>query len=373
MKYYLLLIFILISLSAYSQDNNWYPFEIGEEEKALTGYKDAEGNIMIEPRFKGYLMLRIPFTDIIAVEEELEEERIAYYLSKDGRKFGQDSMYIFDMAFDCEREGFIRFQPDGQDRTGLFNRKGEIVIPPDYNYISEVNNGLLIGLKNARKEHWDKDHDKNGGCDHWSWVDGTEYLLDTANNVLIENFKYNPHHDFHSMRVEDKSSADTLRDSYLGINGKYYIFVNNEKTFRYWFFNEFLQDLTKEGLKRNSFKYISWQDKSHYGMTRNKILIDTNYELIKDRISEVLKDNYEYFISLDRYLSFRVEYNMGYSFDDYFDNCGNLKYRQYPKFDVVITHHDENGKFGFQDHFDFLKIDGEYKLIGLTLREAKLK
>jgi len=370
MKYFFLLLLTYISLSANSQNDNWYPFEVGEEENALIGYKDVEGNVMIKPRFKGFLMSRVPFTDIIAVEEEVETERIAYYLSKDGQKFGQDSMYVFDMAFDCEREGFIRFQPDGWDRTGLFNRKGEIVIPPDYNYISEVNNGLVFALKDARKEYWDKNHDENGGCDHWSWVDGIECLLDTANNVLIENFKYNPHHDFHSIRVEDVPSTDTLRDSYLGVNGKYYTFINNEKAFKYWFFNEFLKDLSEDRLKRNSFKYISWQDNLNFGVAQNEEFIDANYELIKDRISEILRDDCEYFMSLDGYLNSRVEYDNGYSFDDYFDNCGNLKFHRYPKFDIIVNYLYKNEVIKYQDHFNFLKTDGEYKLIGLTLREA---
>lgn len=375
MKFYLFFLLTLSSLSVYSQSNVWYPFETEteDEEEALIGYKDKDGKIMIEPRFNGVLMSLIPFTEIVAVEEDIEDKHVSYYITKDGRKFGQDSMYIFDTAFDCEREGFIRFQPKGREKTGLFNKKGEVVIPADYNYLSEVNNGFVVGLKNARKEYLDDGHNGNGGCNHWRWVDGIEYLLDTANTILVENFKYNPNIDFYSINIENNQSADTLRDSYLGVNGKYYTFVNNEKAFKYWLFEDFLKNFSKENLTEKSLKFISWSDKSHDGVTENKELIESNYNSIKNSIFEVLKDNCDYQIFLDEDFRLNTESDMIGSFDDYYDNCGNLKFHQYPKFELIINHYDKNGKNDFQESFDFIKIGNKYKLSGLSLSEANFK
>jgi hypothetical protein len=47
------------------------------------------------------------------------------------------------------------------DKVGMFNRNGEVVIPAIYNDMTEVNNGLVIALKDAEKKYWDE-HQHSG-------------------------------------------------------------------------------------------------------------------------------------------------------------------------------------------------------------------
>ncbi len=42
-----------------------------------------------------------------------------------------------------------------------------------------------------------------------------------------------------------KPSKDISRESFPGINSKYYTFVNNEKLFNSWFHNDFQKQLSK--------------------------------------------------------------------------------------------------------------------------------
>ncbi|WHT39712.1 hypothetical protein QNH98_03240 [Myroides sp. mNGS23_01] len=87
----------------------------------------------------------------MAVSEEVGESWKNYYLTKEGRSVGVDSLYIFDNGSDCESEGFIRFRDSKTDQAGMFNSKGDIAIPAVYNDLTRVRNGMIIGLKGAEK------------------------------------------------------------------------------------------------------------------------------------------------------------------------------------------------------------------------------
>ncbi|MHC0443614.1 WG repeat-containing protein, partial [Flavobacterium sp. 3-210] len=76
----------------------------------------------------------------------------SYYLTKQGKIVGRDSLYVFDNGPDCENEGFIRFTNHKTDKMGIFNSEGKIVIPAQYSALTKVRNGLIVVLKDAEKQ-----------------------------------------------------------------------------------------------------------------------------------------------------------------------------------------------------------------------------
>ena len=128
-----------------------------------------------------------------------------------------------------------------------------------------------------------------------------------------------------------------------------------------------MPNFTEENLIRNSYDRIAWQDVSYTAVTEKKEFIGRHFELIKDRILEITKNDCKYQIMQDRYINL----DLASDFEIYYDNCGALKYQQYPLFDIIISYY-KDGNFMYQNHFDFLKTDNGFKLIGLTIRDGRL-
>ena len=96
------------------------------------------------------------FDEIIAVNDETNGKWESYYLTKAGKKFGNDSLEFYDNSPVCESEGFITFRDRKTDKAGMFNRNGDIVIPAKYNFLSKVVNGMSTGLIGAEKHYIDE-------------------------------------------------------------------------------------------------------------------------------------------------------------------------------------------------------------------------
>src|SRR5687768_8162232 len=178
MKYYVLTYLLtLLSCTLLAQSNDpWFSF--WNKDTSLIGFKDKNGIVKIEPKFNG-LTTGGKFENIIAVTEEINGSWNSYYLTKTGRMIGKDSLHIFDNSTDCENEGFIRFHDQKTDKAGMFNIKGDIAIPATYNDITRVRNGMIIALTGAKKKQLGE---------HYSWEGGRQLLIDTNNNVIIDNF-----------------------------------------------------------------------------------------------------------------------------------------------------------------------------------------
>lgn len=358
-------IFILIGCSIYTQeDSSWTAFWNYDSE--LMGFKDQNGNIRIEPKYMGFTIAR-KFDKIITVMEQNNGKYETYYLTKSGKIVGRDKIYIFDNSPDCESEGFIRFRDKKTDKVGMYNGKGEIVIPAEYNDLTKVRNGLVIALKGAKKKYWDGN--EHSGCNHFSWVEGKEYLIDTNNQIIIEKFEYNSNLDFFSLKTEPEPIQDINRQYFLGVDGSYHSFIDYKKEFQEWLNNTLLDSLSKEKLIKGSYKEIYiW--KEPYGWTTevNSEFIDRNFELIKSRLTELNKKKADYFISKDGLNPFIYEAT---EFDTYYNNCGEAKEWKYPVIRVIINHKTESDFY--QDHFEFLRTENGYKLISMTIRNGKLK
>ena len=365
MKLYILTFLTTISsLTLLGQsDDTWTSF--WNKDTTLLGYKDKNDIVKIQPKFAGFTSAS-KFDNIIAVSEETNGKWHSYYLTKSGKVIGRDSLHIFDNGADCESEGFIRFRDSKTDKVGMFDRNGKIVVPAIYNGLTRVRNGMIIGLRGAEKKYWDKQ--KESGCNHFSWTGGQEVLIDTMNNILVENFKYDKSLNFFTVEKTNAPHSDTTRKSFLAIDGSYYSFVEFESEFRQWITKELLNDLTVERLVGISYDTITWESTNGWAKTDKQKLISENFTILKTGLQEILQPKTDYFISSDGLNPFMYE---GVEFENYYNNCGEPKDWIYPTMSIVISHGTK--KDFSQNHYEFLRTDNGYKLISLTIRNEKMK
>jgi hypothetical protein len=259
----------LLGLSVFGQSNDtWTAF--WNKDTSLIGYKDKNGTIRIEPKFQSGFTNANKFDNIIAVAEEVNQHWKLYYMTKSGRIVGSDSLHIFDNGSDCESEGFIRFRDTKTDRVGIFNRNGDIVIPAEYNDMTRVRNGLIIALKGATKKFWE-------GGEHYTWVGGKEILIDTANNTLIDSFKYLGNINFFSLIISAQPNPDTIRQNFKTINGRYFSFVDFDKEFKVWLKTSLLNNFTKDDLLKATYKEITfWKEPTGWTTEGKNTFIDRN-------------------------------------------------------------------------------------------------
>lgn len=360
MKFYILTFLAIISsLTLLGQSNDvWTSF--WNKDTTLVGYKDKYGVVKIEPKFTGFASAR-KFENIIAVSESKNGKWNSYYLTKQGRIVGRDSLYIFDNVSDCESEGFIRFRDRKTSKVGIFNKNGDIVIPAIYNDLTRVRNGMIIALKGAQKKYRE-------GEEHYSWEGGQQFLIDTNNNILIENFKLDNELNFFTLEKTNTLNSDTIRKSFLAQDGSYYSFVDFEKEFKQWITNELQNNLTLEKLLSMSYDTITWESENGWVKTNKQKLITENFIILKNGLLEILQPKTDYFISRDGLNPFMFE---GVEFEKYYNNCGEPKDWIYPTISIVISH---GTKQDFsQNHYEFLRTDSGYKLISLTIRNEKMK
>ncbi|WP_230848108.1 WG repeat-containing protein [Myroides odoratus] len=365
MKHFLLLFLLTClntPLSAQSNDR-WTAFY--DQDSLHIGYKDKNGVIKIEPKFMGHTHANV-FDHIIAVSEETDAGWENYYLTKEGMRVGRDSLHIFDNGADCESEGFIRFRDSKTDQVGMFNSKGDIAIPAVYSDLTRVRNGMIVGLKGAEKKYWSAG--EHAACNHFSWSGGQEVLLDTLNNVLVENFSYDHTLNFYSLEKTKTPPADTNRKVFLGKDGWYYSFMDFETEFRQWLINDLFVDLTEEKLIQASYDTMMWESTEGWANTEKEAFIRANFPVLKKELLAITQPNCEYFISKDGLNPFMFE---GAEFDPYFNNCREAKDWEYPTLTIVVSHRDKK-KFT-QNHFEFLRTNEGYKLISVTIRNEQVK
>ncbi|MDY6856754.1 MAG: WG repeat-containing protein [Thermodesulfobacteriota bacterium] len=172
------------------------------------GFKEQNCNIKIEPKYMGSTITK-KIDKIIAVMKQNNGTNETYYPTKSRKRVGRDMLYIFDNSPNCKSKGFIRFRDKKTDKVGMYNSKGEIVIPAEYNDFTRVRNGLVIALKDAKKYFWDKD--EHSGCNHFSWEGVKEHLIYSNNQIIVQNFKYNWNLDFFSLKIEPEPIQGTNR------------------------------------------------------------------------------------------------------------------------------------------------------------------
>ena len=262
MKNIVQLFLLLISSFSFSQeDTNWYTFYNSDSTKI--GYKDAKGNVKIEPKFELAMTNSKVFKDVVIVWEYAKNySGEKYYLNKEGKKFGKDSIYIFDFTFAEESEGKIKFRDSKTDKVGFFDKNGQVVIPAIYNDAGDFHNGLAIIMKDGVRKCWKENNGKQPeypNCEHWSW-EGKTIMINTNNQELFEipkeNFTNSIDYNnvYKNFKLNENVDSD-IYTSYKGNDGNIYSFYSPEKDFKKWFETTFLPDFKTNG--RIIGKYFS--------------------------------------------------------------------------------------------------------------------
>ncbi len=353
------IIFILCFCS-YVHAESWYSFKdesMGEERSI--GFKDKNGNTRIKPSFGGLTHVN-RFDDIIAVHEVFSNRSETYYLLKSGKKIGHDMMWIEDLTFDCENERHIRFKDTKKDFVGMFNYKGDIVIPPIYSFLSKVHNGLVIGRLNAKKEYW-AEHNESG-CNHYSLVGGKIILLNTKNEVLIEDFDTDL--DLYSLHIEQQPSIKKYEKSYLGENGKYYIFEKYDSKFETWFIENILHNINIESLYKHLNEEVIVGHNKKVTVKSKDEFIKNDFNTLKKRLTVLKNKKDEYHVDVGDLNSSGINLleNLSTKYLRFSNNCYRYKSLKYP----TLTYFLEM-IIGDNKYITFLKTDDGYKLIETSI------
>ncbi len=371
-KLILIILAITFGFTAFSQKSDvWYVFT--DEKTGLKGFKDVAGNIKIEPQYK------IVETQIFDKTAIVSNNGYRYALLKRSKNGIKKHHIYFDhnqVVTDCENEGFIRFESK-DDKVGMLNTQGEVVIPAEYNRLSKSRNGLIVALKGAKKVI-----DKHGG--HYFFEGGKSYLIDVNHEMLIEDFKdyeYTPRLNYYSLKIEEKPQNDEIRESFLGVNGKYYSFINYKKEFISWLEEELLENLSKEKLINVSMENIEYLKanisdqavRADAKIVKAKDIIHKDFDLISKTLTgkttKILNEEDE--VIYNYYAVYQGYLNPSYDqYEQYYDNCFTAKQWKYPVMDVVIETVLGN-ETSPSNGFEFLRTDQGYKLISIFIYDHK--
>jgi len=325
------------------------------KDTSLVGFKDAAGNVRIAPELSD-LTVANRFENIIAASENVPGGWKTYYLTRSGREVGRDSLYLFDNTPDCESEGFIRFRDRKTDKTGTFDRNGKVAIPAGYSDMSSVNNGMIMALKDAYRKVWE-------GGEHFSWVGGQEMLIDTANRVLIDTFKYSDVLDFYSVQRSAAPSADAIRESFRGTDGQYYSFINTDREFATWLKVLLSDTLTEERLAAVTGEEVYyWKEPDGWIHKTGAQFAADNFALLQQKLAQLdmgLLDGVTFSEDLNPF-TFNTD-----RWQSYFNNCGQALTSRYPFKVVVINSKTATGEW--QDHLGFLRTAAGYKLVYVNI------
>jgi hypothetical protein len=336
-------------------DDVWFAFD--DDSLHLIGYKDKNGMIKIEPKFFMTSSGRDgEFNNVITVTEEFGENKWRnYFLTKTGKTFGIDSVHFFDNSSDHECEGFINFSDRKTNNVGLFDRNGNVVIPAEYNFLSKKGNGMIVALKGAERKYKEN-------REHNPLIGGKHLLIDTLNNILIEDFPtdtsdvYPADIDFFSVKKTETPHPDTIRASFPAKGGGYYSFIVFKREFNKWLTEYLLPDLTAQKLI----------DASHDTISLRKFITD-NFESMEKELLQILnppdKDSGINIWGDTLYL--RDNNSIGFSPNNLYNICDYSSY----VIGIRFEYKGENSE-GLQrlSVYNFLRTSGGYKLLGIYRR-----
>ncbi len=363
-----LLLYSLCCQTTLAQSSTpWYSYY--DSKKELIGYRDDRGNIKVSPHFTGLTQAK-KFNHIIAVSDGFS--RKSYYLLKSGQQVGKDSLYTFDMMYDCEQENMIRFRDRKTDKVGFFDKEGEIAIKAKFNDAQPFYNGVAIVIYNGKRVCADGlPMDDKNPCEHWYW-DGTTALIDHVGHIVADSIRVEQlqNINWYSKRFV-RHPTDTALHLYLKARqGGYYSFVDYQKEFTRWFYQNYLiresnhihlstfDVICVEGLSKKTLR--TFVSSKTFGRTYHKTLLKKlhaikSHPLETHIISESLKD---------------MIYTQA-AFKSYFTDCGEPDSERYPLFNVVTTVNNAQGQFLHQEYLSFLRTEEGYKLIGVAWKTTQ--
>jgi len=370
---FLLLLFI-IQTSFGQEKNVWIRFYDTSTE--LSGYKDLKGNTRIPAKFHS-LTRADTFYNIIAAIDSSDKY---YYLLKDGRKIGRDSVFMFDFEADCEREGKIIFYDRKKDRVGFFDSKGVAIIPAVYNYASPFRNGFSIAHRNAKRKCWDGNDDTTR-CEHLGWEGGETILINDKNEIIADSINIDLSNiNWYSKRINDLSVDTSIFVSLKGKDNNIYSFVDYRKEFTKWFYNKYLPNINSDHPENLLFSEVTfWSDKTGWTSLKAGDFIKAFRSVFS---SERLQSNKVKQISIDAELFNELIYDKAL-YKKYLNSCGEHNRERFPLFNVLITYYKERQKpvtdtpsdffkkyeIDYQEGFDFLRTENGYRLLSVSVKQ----
>lgn len=369
---------LLIHISFGQIQDAWVRFYDTTTE--LSGYKDLKGNIKIPAKF-GRFTRADTFHYIIAVAETIGSTNKEYYLLKNGKKIGQDSVFVFDFTFDCESEGKIIFKDWKKDRVGFLDKNGKAIVPAVYNYVLPFHNGIAIAQQNAKRKCWGKNDDTTN-CEHLGWEGGETILINEKNEILADslNIEDLSNINWYSKRINDPSIDTSIYVSIKGKNGLMYSFADYDKEFRKWFYNTFLLSLKNgDNLQNLLFDEVTYwsQNDGWTSLEKNVFLKAFPVALITQRFEpNKLK---EISISQDLFNEMIFDKDI---YKKYLNSCGEHHRDKFPLYDVMLTYYKKrqkpvpdiqseflkNYEIDYQEQFEFLRTEKGYKLLSVSLK-----
>ncbi len=367
--------FLLISPLSYATEDVWTAF--WDDEHYKRGFKDKNGKVRIPPKFMGMTQATV-FKNIIAVMEEkgegvkggeYERSYDSYYLLKDGRRIDSVDMFTFDNSFDCESDGKVRFRDKQTGGMGYLDGEGEVAIPAIYsigqpfaNGVASVLNGGTLMCGNGQP------FSNENRCEHAHWQGGESLVIDASNNVILYGLSLGQEFDRYSLTISDNPLNDVAVESFKGVDGKFYNFINREKHFEDWFRQRILNKLSKTNLEKYSFEEITLYDSQRgwYKEPKSKFWANNNKTVLA-ALSLLKKEGGSFFVTMNNLNRGIYEED---KYREFYAECYNDYENKHPVLSVVANH--KHKDLEVQNAFEFLKTVDGYKLISLTVRTAAL-
>jgi WG containing repeat len=354
----LFLVTLIYSTVNGQSKKNWYYFR--DKKTGLIGYKDRQGNIKIPAKFGGFTGALV-FRDIIAVTEDKTGQ--SYYLLKNGKKIGSDSLYVWDNDFDNLIEDKIRFRDKKTDKVGFFNKNGKIIIPAVYNDARPFHNGLALVVHNGKRVCLDGSmYNDSAPCEHWSW-NGISSIIDTQNRIVADNISIDETGDINwfALKITRLTPDTTLYTSFKAPGGNFYSFLNYKKEFKKWFYKTYLNNLN-QNVAADCYKKLAVEDQSksrtiqYY--TKGSFL--RHYQTLLIEKMKTMKAGKVKTTIFD-----------GDFADDFYTKKATTDElpdkEMCPVFNVVSNYYQKNKQLNYQEQYFFLSTNGGYKLIEIVL------
>ncbi|MGI4875664.1 MAG: WG repeat-containing protein [Janthinobacterium lividum] len=356
--------------SAAAQDTAaWTRFDVLKKGEYTYGYNDAKGQIKIPAKFGGFTNAN-RFRHIMAVSEADTYQQ--YYLLKNGRQVGRDSVFMFDFSYDCESEGAILFRDAKKNRVGFLNTQGKVFIPAIYNHATPFHNGVAMALIGAKRTCW------GGGdtlsCEHSGWTGGRRRLINQRNEVLADlatattnSFRLNWYSLQRNAPAPDTATTVTL----TGAGGERYTFTEYDREFKQWFFGTFVPALrtsNAETVKPLCFSDLAVSSRPFRGWPHySRAAFVAKYQpALRAKLGGLRRGapGVDFGAGDLNTLIFTSPV-----FQQFLTDCGQHFEEKYPVFEVLLTYpaRPANAPIDHQEHFEFIRTASGYQLFSVSL------
>ncbi|GGF07163.1 hypothetical protein GCM10011383_17780 [Hymenobacter cavernae] len=345
-------------------------FAVQKNGDYLYGYKDKNGHVRVPAKFGNFTNAQ-KFTHIIAVSEAGTHQQ--YYLLRNGRKVGVDSVYMFDFTFDCEREGKIRFEDRKKNRIGFLNIQGRAIIPAMYNFVTPFQNGLAVARVGARAKCWSSENDTIR-CEHLGWVGGRDVLINERNEILADSLAEGQwaHLNWYSLKINPAEVDTALTSSFRGKQGDRYTFINYEKEFTQWLYEVFVPAVRTGNDKQVAalcFPELAVAARPFKGWPHfQRAAFMTKYyqSVLRPKLGMLHRDSKNVAVLSEELNTYIFS---GSLFQLFMTDCGAHFQDKYPVFDVMLTYAAPPGQKSdeYHNHFEFIRTPQGYRLLSVGL------